>query len=180
MTIQQSRVNGKVFFIMLAMMMLSALVISPSLAQDSPDELPQQPILPLSMAMQAAQVALEPCADNGYQVSVAIVERNGMDKVLLRNDGAGPHTINSSRQKAFTSASMGRPTGDIANAIAGNPAIEGLRDMDDRLLFLEGRLPIVANGQVIAGIGVGGTPGGNLDAECAQAGIDSLGFGDSE
>ena len=117
---------------------------------------------------------------NGYRVSVAIVERNGMEKVLLRSDGAGPHTINSSTQKAFTAASMGRPTGDIANAIANTPAIEGLRDMDDRLLFLEGGLPITANGQVIAGIGVGGAPGGNLDAECAQAGIDSLGLADSE
>ena len=172
-------INWKVFLIVLALFSVLALSFSAVVAQDS-DELPSQPYLPLDMALQAAQVALETCEANGYRVSVGIVERNGMEKVLIRSDGAGPHTVNSSLQKAFTSASLGRPTGATANAIAENPALDGLRDMDDRLLFLEGGLPITANGQVIAGIGVGGAPGGNLDAECAQAGIDSLGLANSE
>ena len=163
--------------ILLSMLLFPSVVV---IAQDDSGELPQQPFLPLDMAIQAAQVALETCETNGYRVSVGIVERNGMEKVLLRSDGAGPHTVNSSLQKAFTAASMGRSTGDIATAIAENPTLEGLRNMDDRLLFLAGGSPIVANGQVIAGIGVGGAPGGNLDAECAQAGIDSLGLEDSD
>lgn len=180
MNIQQSRTNIKVVFVITAILVLLSLAVTSSFAQDSSDDLPQQPYLPLTMALQAAQAALETCETNGYRVSVAIVERNGMEKILLRSDGAGPHTVNSSLQKAFTSASMGRPTGDLANAIANNSSIEGLRDMDDRLLFLEGGLPIIVDGQVIAGIGVGGAPGGNLDAECGQAGIDSLGLTDSE
>ena len=32
-----------------------------------------------------------------------------------------------------------------------------------------------SGGEVVGGIGVGGAPGGHLDAACAQAGLDSIG-----
>lgn len=137
-------------------------------------ELPTQPYLPLTMALDAASAALAQCEADGYRVSVAVVDRSGDLKVLLKGDGAGPHTVNSSRGKAFTSASMGRATGELATMIAENPAIAGLRNMDERMLILAGGLPIVVNEVVVGGIGVGGAPGGNLDEACAQAGIDQM------
>ena len=136
--------------------------------------LPQQSVLPLEMALEAASTALAACEADDYRVTVAVVDRSGVEKVVLKGDGAGPHTIASSVGKAFTSASMGRATGDIATAIAENAELDELKAMDDRIVILAGGLPIEIEGEIVAGIGVGGAPGGNLDAVCAQAGIDQI------
>jgi uncharacterized protein GlcG (DUF336 family) len=155
-----------------------ALVVGAAQAQTV--ELPQQPYLPVDLALDAASAALEQCQMDGYRVSVAVVDRSGVLKVLLRDDGTGPHTVSSSTRKAYTAASLGSPTSALAATVAGNPEAEGLRQMDPQLLILGGGLPIVVNDVVVGGIGVGGAPGGQLDEACAQAGIDAiLGSGDT-
>lgn len=138
-------------------------------------ELPTAPYLPLEMATTAAQVAVEACSAEGYNVSVAIVARSGETKVLLRADNAGPHTIGSSTGKAFTSASMGRDTAGVAGFIGGNPENGGLRDMDSRLVIQAGGLPIRIGGALVGGIGVGGAPSGAIDETCGRVGLDAIG-----
>ena len=138
-------------------------------------ELPRAPYLPLDMAQKAANAAMAQCIEDGYRVSVAIVSRSGSTKVMIRGDGAGPHTVGSSTGKAFTAASMGRPTADFANLIKDKPELAGLRNMDSRILILGGGLPIKIDGSLVGGIGVGGAPGGHLDTACAVAGIKAIG-----
>ena len=138
-------------------------------------ELPTAPYLPLDMAQTVAGAALDACAAQGYSVSVAIVARSGVTKVILRADNAGPHTVGSSRGKAFTSASMGRDTAGLAAFIGGNPQNDGLRDMDSRLVIQAGGLPIRVGGALVGGVGVGGAPSGDIDATCARAGLDAIG-----
>ena len=53
-------------------------------------ELPKELFLPLVLAQKAANAALVKCEEGGYRVSVAVVDRGGSLKVLLREDGAGP------------------------------------------------------------------------------------------
>jgi len=138
-------------------------------------ELPTAAYLPLEMAQKAANAAMAKCIADGYKVSVAIVARSGSTKVLIKGDGSGPHTVGSSTGKAFTSASMGQPTTKFAKLIGEKPFLEGLRDMDPRMVILGGGLPIKIGGALVGGIGVGGAPGGNLDDACAKAGIDAIG-----
>ena len=138
------------------------------------EKLPSEPYLPLDVAQKIANAAMDKCIKDGYRVSVAIVARSGVTKVLLRADGASPHTVGSSTGKAFTSASMGQSTMDLANLIKEKPELEQMRNMDDRMLILAGGLPIKIDDALVGGIGVGGAPGGHLDQVCAQAGIDSL------
>ena len=64
------------------------------------DELPKESLLPLSMATKAVQTALEACKKDGYRVSVSIVDRAGVLRAMGRADGAGSHTVDSSRKKA--------------------------------------------------------------------------------
>ncbi len=137
--------------------------------------LPQERTLPLHLARQAAEAALKQCRNDGYQVSVAVTDRAGVLKVLIRADGAGSHTTDSSRKKAYTSASLRRATSFFAALIAKNPEVVGLRDMNENILMLGGGLPIVISGEMIGGIGVGGAPGGHLDEACAQAGLRKIG-----
>ncbi|WP_420643907.1 GlcG/HbpS family heme-binding protein [Candidatus Leptofilum sp.] len=130
--------------------------------------------LPLNLALAGATAAMEACAADGYLVSVAVVDASGVSQVQLRADGAGPHTLGSSDGKAYTAASLRRATLGLANFVGTRPDLEGLRDMDDRILILGGGLPIEVDGVVVGGIGVGGAPGGDLDEACAQAGIDVI------
>ncbi len=138
-------------------------------------ELPTAPYLPLGMAQTAAQAALDACSAEGHNVSVAVIERSGATKVLLKADNSGPHTVGSSIGKAFASASLGRDTAGLAGLISENPANDGLRDMDSRLVIQAGGLPVKIGGALVAGIGVGGAPSGDIDATCARAGLDAIG-----
>jgi len=139
------------------------------------EELPREATLPLSLATKAAAVAVEKCKQDGYRVSASVVDRAGVLKVLMREDGAGPHTTDSSSKKAYTAASLRRPTSELAELINKMPTLQALREMNDRILILGGGLPIEVGGEVVGGIGVGGAPGTHLDDACAQAGLDSIG-----
>ena len=158
-----------------AIPVIMALALGISGSRTFAEDLPRETVLPLTLAAQAAMGALDKCKADGYQVSVAVVDRSGRIKALFRGDGAGPHTLNSSRKKAYTAASMRRPTSEFAQLITQMPAIQGLRDMDPEILILGGGLPILLDGEVIGGIGVGGAPGGHLDDACAEAGLKSIG-----
>lgn len=117
-----------------------------------------------------AMAAVEQCRKDGFRVSVAIVDRAGNLQVLIRDNGAGPHTADTARRKAFTSASMGISTAEFATRVA-NPAAAGLKEISD-VIPLAGALPIRAGSDLLGGIGVGGAPGGDKDEACAKAGIE--------
>jgi len=138
-------------------------------------ELPSVPYLPLDLATKAADAALKACVAQGHNVSVAVVARDGSTKVLLKADNSGPHTATSAQGKAFTSAAMGRDTAGLADFIASKPANNGLRDMDTRMVIQAGGLPVKFGKALVAGIGVGGAPSGDIDANCAAAGLKAIG-----
>ena len=139
------------------------------------DELPKESVLPLSLASKAIQASLDVCNKDGYRVSVSVVDRAGVLRAMVRADGAGPHTVDSSRKKAYTAVSLRRPTTELAELINRVPTLQALRDMNDQVLMLGGGLPIEIGGEIVGGIGVGGAPGAHLDDACAQAGLDAIG-----
>jgi uncharacterized protein GlcG (DUF336 family) len=158
-----------------ASMLVFAVVLLPPISVVFGDELPKESVLPLNLAGKAVQAALDGCRQDGYRVSVSVVDRAGVLRAMARSDGAGPHTVDSSRKKAYTAASLRRGTTELAELINKVPTLQALRDMNDDILMLGGGLPIEIGGDVIGGIGVGGAPGGHLDDACAQAGLDAIG-----
>ncbi|KFL31300.1 hypothetical protein JP75_10460 [Devosia riboflavina] len=158
---------------MLRSLALTAMLLAPTAA--FAQDLPTAPYLPLDLATSAALAAIEACAAGGYNVSVAVVGRDGATKVLLKADMSGPHTGSSAEGKAFTAAALGRDAGELADFIAANPNNNGLRDMDARFVIQAGGLPIRIGEALVGGIGVGGAPNGGLDADCARAGLTAIG-----
>ena len=144
-------------------------------SQTFADELLKESVLPLTLANKALAAAVEACKKDGYRVSASIVDRAGVLRAMGRADGAGAHTVESSRKKAYTAASLRRPTTELAELIAKVPTLQALRDMNPEILILGGGLPIEIGGEVVGGIGVGGAPGAHLDDACAQAGLDAIG-----
>lgn len=132
-----------------------------------------QKALSAQMAMDLAQGALDKCREQGYKVSVTVVNAEGLVKVFIRDDGAGPHTIDLSKKKAFTAVTQRNLSGEVAKQW-GNmppPAIDGI-------VALAGGVPIKAGNEVIAAIGVSGAPAGSPagvnDEICANAGIAKI------
>ncbi len=113
--------------------------------------------------------AMEQCRKDGYKVSVAIVDRAGNLQAYIRDAGAGPQTLETSRRKAFTSAAFGITSGEFATRVA-TPAAAGLKDVPG-VISLGGGVPIKIGNETIGGIGVGGAPGADKDEACANAGL---------
>lgn len=152
------------------LMFYSSVLCSLLAAPASAEDVLLQKNISLALAHDAAEAALQNCSGKGWKVSVAVVDRAGQLKLQLRGDGAGPHTLDSSRRKAYTAASMREGTSKMLEISQKSPAAATL-PMIDGLLLLGGGLPIKVGDEVIGAIGVSGAPGGHLDDECAEAGI---------
>ena len=152
------------------LMFYSSVLCSLLAAPASAEDVLLQKNISLALARDAAEAALQNCSSKGWKVSVAVVDRAGQLKLQLRGDGAGPHTLDSSRRKAYTAASMREGTSKMLEISQKSPAAATL-PMIDGLLLLGGGLPIKVGNEVIGAIGVSGAPGGHLDDECAEAGI---------
>ncbi|MBI4204958.1 MAG: heme-binding protein [Betaproteobacteria bacterium] len=127
----------------------------------------------LALANEAASAAIAECAGQGHAISAAVVDPAGHIKALQRADGASPHTLDSSRRKAYTAVALRLDTSAALGIARKNPEAVHLGDIDGFLL-LGGGVPIRASGEVIGAIGVGGAPGDHLDEGCAAAGIAAI------
>ncbi|WP_174764503.1 GlcG/HbpS family heme-binding protein [Alicycliphilus denitrificans] len=127
----------------------------------------------LELASQIATHSIAACAANGYAVAATVVDRAGQVRAQLRADNAGPHTLEASRLKAYTSASAKNSTSAIMEGSQKNPGAANLGQIPGYLL-LGGGLPVKAGNEVIGAVGIGGAPGGHLDEQCAKAAIDQV------
>ena len=124
-------------------------------------------------ALKAAQAALATCRANGYQVAVAIVDRAGVTQVLLRDRFAGPHTVETATNKAWTAVSFRTDTAELERATRPGTSMSGLRNLP-RATAIGGGVMIEAGGSLLGAIGVSGAPGGDADETCARAGFKSI------
>lgn len=153
---------------------LFALLLLPALSGAAQaQDLPVQKYLSLAVAQQAATAAVAACAAQGYHETVAVLDADGVERVMLRGDGTGAHTINSAFRKAFTAATFGRPTSAWKAAVEQNPEVGNMQRIDN-ILFAGGGLPIRAGSELVGSIGAAGAPGFDKDEACAQAGIDAI------
>src|SRR5688572_26393013 len=127
----------------------------------------------LDLANQIAAATVAACQANGYAVAATVVDRAGVVRAVQRADNAGPHTLGASEQKAFTSASARNTTLAMMESAQKNPGAANLVHIPGFLL-LGGGVPVKVGDEVIGAVGVGGAPGGHLDEQCANAGLDKV------
>jgi glc operon protein GlcG len=125
--------------------------------------------LTLGGAMKLLQAAIAKAAEIGVPECISIVDPGGHLLAFARMDGAFVQSIDSSLMKAMTAASYGEPTGNIAAGIDLKLAIA----TQGKRINLPGGLPIIIDGHVVGGIGVGsGT--GEQDRIVAEAALAAL------
>ena len=127
----------------------------------------------LELANQIASASVAACAANGHAVAATVVDRAGTIRAIQRADNAGPHTLASSQQKAYTSASAKNTTLAMMDGAQKNPAAANLVYLPGFLL-LGGGVPIKVGNETIGAVGIGGAPGGHLDEQCAMVALDKV------
>lgn len=127
----------------------------------------------LDLANQLASATVAACAAGGYSVSATVVDRSGVTRAVHRADNAGPHTLGSSLQKAWTAASAKTTTTVLMEAAQKNPASANLVNLPGFLL-LGGGVPVKVGNETIGALGVGGAPTGAADEQCAVAALDKI------
>ncbi|UQN08185.1 heme-binding protein [Deinococcus sp. QL22] len=163
------------------MLLLAAALSTTALAQTTPPQPVQlattstvtQTNLSLSAAVRMAQLAVQNCAQQGYNVTATVVDRAGITLAVARSENAGPHTVDASYRKAYTSASARNTTAGIAENIRANPASAELARLD-RFLVLAGGAPVRVNNAVVGAIGVGGAPSGAIDEKCGTDAVTTV------
>ena len=118
--------------------------------------------LSYAMAKTIVETAIDSCAAKGYAVSA----------VAMRADNAGPHTMENARRKAYTARSFRTPTSEYAKRYADNNPVVHQQVTLPSVIAIPGGLPVKVGDDVIAGVGVSGSPG--VDEPCVQAGLDKI------
>jgi uncharacterized protein GlcG (DUF336 family) len=157
---------------MRALIHLCAVPFVCALSMPANAQLLEQKALSAAMAMTIAQVAIDTCKTNGYRVSVSIVGRAGELLLQVRGDNTGPHTMENSFRKAYTSRTFRGPSSDLVQRLKDNPNLPLI--WLSNVVAAQGALPIKVGDDVLGAVGVSGAPGGEKDEVCAKAGIDKV------
>jgi uncharacterized protein GlcG (DUF336 family) len=149
-----------------------------SVAVASAQGLPSTRLLPLSLATEAAMEAVNVCQHNGYAVTATVLDASGLVKAVAKGDGTQPHTLDSSRGKAYSIVTLGPVFGAtlnsaLADRVLANPKSAQLEHIPG-VFLLAGGVLLKAGDDVVGAIGVGGAPGGDKDEACAVAGASKI------
>jgi uncharacterized protein GlcG (DUF336 family) len=125
------------------------------------------------LANQAVAAVVAKCASQGYAVTGALVDADGVQQAVLRGNGAGASTLNSAYSKAYTSANFKTDTTAVVERSKTAPLLANLFKLP-HLLLLPGGIVIKVGDEVVGAIDAAGAPGGDLDDACARAGLDKI------
>jgi uncharacterized protein GlcG (DUF336 family) len=134
--------------------------------------------LSLSIAMEIAMEAVAACEQSGYHVAATVVDASGIIKAVGKGDLAPPHTLDSSRGKAYAAVSLGpnfseNTTSAIVTRVVNGPAFGPLQHLAG-VFLVAGGVVIKSSDEVIGAVGVGGAPGGDKDEVCAQTAVAKI------
>jgi glc operon protein GlcG len=131
----------------------------------------------LEYAEKALAAAKAKAVELGVLASIAVVDRRGDIVALARLDGAGYFAADFARGKAMVSGTLGRPSGAFNDPSAGSATMQRILGEINHgqigIVFLQGAVPVVSDGEVIGAVGVGGGTSAQ-DEEIAEAGAAAV------
>lgn len=125
----------------------------------------------MELAMDVARESVLACRAKGYNVAAVVVDRSGSVQAVLRDTLASRFTIQIAEEKANAVILSSVNSSDFRTNRAD---IKDEMNEVDGIMVLDGGLKIEAAGSLLGAVGVSGAPGGDLDAECAQAALDKV------
>ena len=155
---------------LLLALLLAPLLTTPLRAQET---LVTFKSMSVDLALALARGALADCQKQGYQVTVAVVDRFGITQVLLRDRFAGAHTVPTATGKAWTAVSFRTNTSELVAATQPGSPQAGIRSLAGATI-IAGGVMVEAAGSLVGAVGVSGAPGGENDEACAKTGIAAV------
>ena len=108
-------------------------------------------------------------------VAMAIVDAGGELLAYLTMDNLRVFSRRHALRKAYTSALMGRDSGEHAAGLHAQG--RNIADLGDpRFTHGQGGLVIMQDGVILGGIGVGGYPSGQADEDLSRVGLEAMGL----
>jgi uncharacterized protein GlcG (DUF336 family) len=115
----------------------------------------------------------------GWKMNIAVVDDGGHLMAFERMEGARPASGYTAITKATTAATFRQPSGPLPAGTTNPDPLLNLSLQNaamasgGKITTLYGGVPVVVDGQVIGGVGVGGGSG-EQDAQVARAGIQAF------
>ena len=125
----------------------------------------------LSQAQAGLAAAEAAAVDMGIGLTCAVVDAGGTLVALARMDNARYFTSDIAVGKARASAAFGAPSGALSNIAA--MGLAGVMEGGENMLFLQGAVPITANGQPVGAMGCSGAAS-EQDENAAKAGVAAM------
>ncbi len=144
----------------LLLLSLTALGVTPAMAQQS---------LTYEQARAAVDAAEAEARSNQWNLTILVVDAEGVPIYLRRMEGASPRTYEIATRKVRTALTAGMPTGDYGQALAAGR----VEEIPDGVTF-EGGYPIRLGGNVVGAMSASGARGSE-DAQVVRAGMAAIG-----
>jgi len=128
------------------------------------------------ISAEAARLIAEGCEayakERGWHVTVWVLDETLTPLYMYRMPGTLMFTVKPALMKAEAAVRTGQPNDAyVANATTRGPFVATVNAIAQNYVLSPGGLPIMIDGQVAGGIGIGGSTD---DRACAQAGIDAV------
>lgn len=129
----------------------------------------------LLLAKKALELSEKKAQELGIKITTVVVDEHGIVVALSRMEGAFHISPKFAFSKAHTAALLRMPSGNIAEyAREGKPYFSINTAFGGELITIPGGVPVEVDGEIIGGIGVGGSLDVNEDVLCAQAGLEAF------
>jgi uncharacterized protein GlcG (DUF336 family) len=135
-----------------------------------------QPLIKKDVSMDQAvaivNAALEACKTSDPHISIAVLDREGQVRLMVRTDAASPHNFDLARRKAYTAKTFKMSSADWVKRSAPGQDLEAQRQLKD-VIALGGGVPIMIGNDAIGAVGVSGNSQTG-DEVCARAGLAKI------
>jgi uncharacterized protein GlcG (DUF336 family) len=139
------------------------------------DGLVGQQHVSLALALELLAHVRDEAASRRLALAAAVVDAGGHVVASQRMDGVALGAMRLALGKAYTAALWGAPTGAFTASTQPGGDDWGWNTTDPRIVVYAGGIPLVADGELVGGLGASGGTAAE-DADCVSAAARALGL----
>src|SRR4051794_4903499 len=130
----------------------------------------------LALAVRLLEAVRAEAEARSLLLAICVVDAGGHVIAEQRMDGAALGAMRLAEGKAYTAVLWGTRTGDFTESTQPGGADWGWNTTDERIVVYAGGIPLIADGQLVGGLGASGGAA-DEDEACIVVAAEALGFG---
>jgi uncharacterized protein GlcG (DUF336 family) len=129
----------------------------------------------LGLALELLSAVHGEADSRGLALAVCVVDAGGNVVASQRMDGAALGAMQLAAGKAYTAVLWGTRTGDFTESTQPGGPDWGWNTTDSRVVVYAGGVPLIADGELVGGVGASGGAA-EEDEACVLAAVRAAGF----